>query len=214
MFRLLTEQPLRRKKIKIQEYEFSKSTRKDLSLVDFINDVSRIINLGRYQMRIITSVPTWTGEGGEHFLYISGSVRRLYFWDSVNETWQFLEWNDSGLGQATIVGTVSLTGQTGNIGATVIYTPAAAGLYRLSTYALCSKAGTGGTLDVTIGFTDDTQAQTSTVVSALDLTVLGSVAQLSIFIRSTAAVITYATVITAGGGAPEYDLYISAERLV
>ncbi len=164
-------------------------------------------------MRIVTSVPTYTGEGGEHLLYVSGSVRRLYIYDSINSTWHYTEWNAAGLGQPSIAGNVALTGQTGNIGATAIYTPAAVGVYRVSAYTVCTKAGSGGTLDVTIGFTDNEQAQTSVIVNDLDLTGLGNAAQASIFLQSTVVAITYTTVITAGGGAPEYDLYITVERL-
>lgn len=182
-------------------------------MVDFINDVAKIINLGRYQMRIVSSVPDWTGEAGEHLIYISGTVRRLYWYDATNSTWQFMEWNSSGLAHATVVKTVQLTGQTGDIGATTLYTPTAAGLYRVSTYSVCTTAGGGGTLDVNIGWTDVEQAQTSKVVNALDLTGAGNAASNTLFISSEVAAITYAAAIAGKVGNPEYALNIVVERL-
>lgn len=165
-------------------------------------------------MRIVTAVPTWTGEAGEFLLYISGTVRRWYWYDNTNSTWQFIEWNSSGLSQATIVKTIQLAGQTGDIGATTIYTPAAAGLYRLSVYSVCTTAGAGGTLDVTLGWTDVEQAQTSVVINDLDLTTLGAAGSNILFISPSAAAITYTTAIAGKSGSPEYTLDIVAERLL
>ena len=199
--------------MKVASVSLSRALRKDVSLLEILNNISSILNLGRYQMRVITSVPTHTGDDGEHLLYISGTVRRFYFYDTTNSTWQFLEWNDSGFGQTVIVKRVELTDQGGDIGATTLYTPAASGLYRVSTYALTTTAGAGGTLDVTIGWTDDEQAQSSVVVNDMDLTVDKTAAQNTLFIRSTAAAITYATAIAGKSGTPKYSLFIIVERL-
>jgi len=164
-------------------------------------------------MRVLSAVPTHTGEGGEHLLYISGTVRRFYFWDDTNSTWQFIEWNGSGLAHATVVATVSLTGQTASIGATALYTPAVAGLYRVSVYHVCSSAGSSGTLDSTISWTDITQAQSTTPAAQINLNGKGNAASGNIFISSTAVAFTYATTVAGEGGAPEYDLHISVERI-
>lgn len=163
-------------------------------------------------MRQVSSVPDWTGEEGEHLLYVSGTVRRLYFYDITNATWHYVEWNNSNLGSRTIVGTVSLTAQAGDIGATTIYTPAAAGIYKLSVYAICTTAGSAGTLTVTAGWTDDAAARTSNVVNGLDLTGTNA-AENTLTIRSTATAITYATAIAGGAGSPAYALFIVLERL-
>lgn len=177
--------------------------RKDIALLDFINDVTRIINLGRYQMRIITSVPTHTGDDGEHSLYISGKIKRVYFYDPTNSTWNYL---------FPMVATASLTGQDGAIGATTLFTPSAVGTYRVSVYQVCSKAG-AGTLATTIGFTDNTQAQTTKPAADVDLANLGEATSGIVFIQSTAVAITY-TVTTVGiGGGAEFDLYITLEQL-
>lgn len=164
-------------------------------------------------MRVVTSLPTWTGEQGEHLLYISGTVRRFYYWDDTNSTWQFIEWNNSSISQSTIVATVSLTGQTGNIAATTLYTPAASGIYKVSVYHLCTVAGSAGTLATTIGFTDDVQAQTTKPAIDISLTGAGNAASGIVPIRSTAAAITYSTVIAGGTGSPQYALFIILERL-
>ena len=199
--------------MKIATVELSRQLRKDTSLLEILNNITNILNLGRYQMRVVSTAPTHTGEDGEHLLYISGTVRRIYFYDTTNSTWQFIEWNDEGLAHATLVKTVSLTGQTASIGATTLYTPAAAGLYRVSVYMVCSKAGSGGTLDCTIGFTDVTQAQSVSPASQVDLTGKGNASQGDSFISSTAVAITYATTVAGEGGAPEYDIHFTLERL-
>lgn len=182
--------------------------------MDFVKEVSNILNLGRYQMRIITSVPTWVGEGGEHLLYVSGSVRRWYWYDDINATWQFIEWNASGLGQTTIVATVALTGQAASITTTALYTPAAAGTYRVSVYHFITTPSVGaGTLDTTISFTDDEGAKTTLPAAQLDLTVDKGAATGMTFIRSTATVINYSTTITGGDGNQRYSLFVVLERL-
>lgn len=198
--------------MKLQEYTFNQNTRKDLSLVDFLNDIIKIINFGRYQLRVVTSIPTWTGDEGELLLYVSGTVRRLYFYDITNSTWQYAEWNASGAGQSTFVAQVALTGQTGNITATTLYTPAASGQYRVSVYHLCTTAG-AGTLTTTIAFTDDVQAQSVAPAANVDLAGAGNAGTGSVYIRSTAAAITYATSIAGIGGSPQYALFITVEKV-
>lgn len=199
--------------MKLQDFDFSNKLRQETAFMDFVNEVRNILNLGRYQMRIVTSVPDWTGEGGEHLLYISGTVRRVYWWDDTNSTWQFIEWNNSGLGQATIAATVSLTGQTGNIGTTTIYTPPAAGLYRVSVYQICKVAGSAGTLNTVIGWSDAVGAKTLSPAADVTLTSTANGATGAAFISSGASAITYATTITGGAGSPQYNLYICVERI-
>lgn len=182
--------------------------------MDFVTELRNILNYGRYQMRITATVPTWTGQDGEHLIYISGSVRRFYWYDEANSTWHYIEWNGAGLGSPAIVKTIALTGQTASIGATTIYTAPAVGSYRASVYQLCTKAGSGGTLDTTISWVDDTQAQSSTPASQVDLTGLGNGGTGSVFIRSTATAIKYATTLASGAGAPEYGLWMSLEKLL
>ena len=199
--------------MKLEDTEFSRVTRKDTALLDFLNSIYNLMNNGRYQLRVVTTVPTWVGEEGEHFLYVSGTVMRLYIYDSVNAGWKFIEWNNAGAGQATLVASVVLTGQTANITSTALYTPAASGLYRVSVYHLTTTAG-GGTLTTAIIWTDDAKAQTTSPAANIDLANLGEAASGTSFIRATAAAISYTATITSKTGSPAYALFITVEHLV
>jgi len=200
--------------LKIEDFSFSAKFRKETDLLDFVNDVKNIVNLGRYQMRVSTDIPTWTGEGGEHLLYISGTVRRLYFYDDVNSTWQYLEWNTSGLAHSTIVATAQLTAQAGDILATTLYTPAAAGLFKINVYHICHTAGAAGTLNTLISWTDAVSAKTLSPASDITLTSTNNGATGNAFFNSAAAGITYTATITGGAGSPKYNLYLTLEQLV
>ena len=198
--------------MKLSDLELSPALRKDLSLVDFINSVASIINNGRYQLREVSTAPTHTGEQGEHLLFISGSVRRFYYWDDINLTWQYIEHNNSGLGQASIVASIALTAQGAAIGVTTLYTPAATGTYRVNVYHLVTTAGTG-TLTTTIGFTDQEAAKTATPAGNIDLSVDQQAQTGQVFISAVAAAITYTVTIAGLAGSPKYSLFIVVERL-
>jgi len=199
--------------LKVEDYEFSKELRKDVGFINFVNDIRNILNLGRYQMRIVSSVPTHTGESGEHFLFISGTSRRFYFWDDTNSTWQFVEWNQATIGQATIATTVQLTEQTASISKTTLWTPPESGLYRASVYHVCTTAGTGGTLDTDIYWTDDAQAQQVKPAAQINLNGKGNAATGMSFIRTTAAAISYSTTVGGATGSPKYGIFVLLERL-
>lgn len=198
--------------MKIQDFSFSSKFRQETDFMDFMKEVSNILNLGRYQMRIITSVPTWIGEGGEHLLYVSGSVRRLYWYDDINATWQFFEWNTSGEFLPTVVQRVILTDQTADIATTSLYVPPTAGLYRTSVYMICTTAGTG-TLSCTVGWSDNSGAKTLKPTGDVDLASTANGATGDIFTQNTAVAITYATAIAGKAGSPKYLLAITVERL-
>ncbi len=199
--------------MRLQDFDFSNKLRQETSFMDFVNEVRNILNLGRYQMRVVTAVPTHTGESGEHFIYISGTIRRFYWYDDTNSTWEFIEWNNSGLGQATIAAIVQLTAQAGNIGATTIYSPPAAGLYRVSVYQICKVAGAAGTLNSVIGWSDAVGAKTLSPAADVTLTSTANGSTGNAFIQATAAAITYAATITGGAGSPQYNLYVLVEKL-
>lgn len=148
--------------IKIQDYEFSKNTRQDKALVDFLNDITKIINYSRYENALAK---------------------------------------------------VSLTGQTNDISTATIYTPASAGLFRVSVYLLCTTAG-GGTLSCIIGWNDGQQAQTSSPATGIDLAGAGNASSGTLFVRSGATAITYATAIAAKTGSPQYSIFITIEEMV
>ncbi len=199
--------------MKLKEVEFSKNLRKDTGFVDFANSLIALINNSRYQMRVVTTVPAYTGEEGEFLLYILGTVRRFYFYDSTNSTWQFIQWNTAGFAQATIVATVQLIDQTSDIVTTTLFTPAGAGLFRINVYMICKVAGTG-TLSCTCGWTDAVGAKTIKPTGDVDLVSTANGAVGTSFISSGASAITYATAIAGIAGSPKYDLHIVIEALV
>ena len=189
--------------MKIPQIEFSRRLRRDTGLLDFQSAVTQLLNLGRYQMQIITTVPTHVGDDGEHSLFISGNTKRMYFYDSTNSTWNYL---------TPMVATKSLTGQTGDIGATTLFTPSATGTYRVSVYLVCTTAGTG-TLSLTIGWTDDAQAQTTKPATDINLNTKGNASSGVFFINATAVAITYTAAIAGKAGSPVYSVYLTLEQL-
>lgn len=198
--------------MKLQDYTLSPANRKDINLLSVLDDIANIINNGRYQMRVVSAIPTYVGEEGEHLLYVSGTVRRLYWYDITNSTWQFINWNTSGFAQSTIVATAQLTGQTGNIVTTTLYTPSAAGLFRISVYQICTTTGTG-TLSSTIGWTDAAGAKTTSPAGTVDLSSTSNGATGMTFLSTTASAITYATAIAGKVGSPQYAIYLVLEAL-
>lgn len=57
----------------------------DAGLQDFMDYVQILLNGGRYEMRVISEVPTWAANEGEALLYASGSDRRVYYY--INGIW-------------------------------------------------------------------------------------------------------------------------------
>lgn len=198
--------------MKLGDYEFSIGTRQDLSLVDVLNTIQLIINNGRYQMRQVTTIPNWVGEEGEHLLYVNGTVRRLYFYDITNSTWQFIEFNNSGRGQATIVTVISATAQGAAINTTTLFTPSSNGLFRVSVYMATTTTGVG-TLSCTIGFSDDHGGRTTSPAGTVDLSGFNASTGMTFIEAVTSVAITYATSISGLSGSPKYSLYIVLEQM-
>lgn len=67
---------------------------KDLELSEFIDYSQSILNNGLYEMRIFGSVPDWAANDGENGIYVSGSVRQLYF--HLNGVWSSIGFNSLG----------------------------------------------------------------------------------------------------------------------
>ena len=58
----------------------------DINVQEAFDFVRQVINGGRYQLNVLTSAPTWTGNNGEfHIVDLSGSGKWLYIY--VNDTW-------------------------------------------------------------------------------------------------------------------------------
>jgi hypothetical protein len=118
-----------------------------------------------------------------------------------------------GAQRPNIVARVSLTAQAAVIGATTIYTPAEAGVYRGTAYIHTTATGTGS---VTFAFAwnDGISAKTNGAV-ACDLTVTNSTGQKTLVqcIRAAAGqAITFNTTGSPGGTA-RYALEIVLEQL-
>jgi len=104
---------------------------------------------------------------------------------------------------------VSLTGQVATIPTTTILTPNADGVFQISVYTSCTAAGAGGTATPSVGWTDDTTAQTL-ALPALPLTVLGGFVQQTVFVKAKAGTnITYGDVVAGVVGAPTFAIYVT-----
>ncbi len=58
---------------------------RDPGLLDFMEYVRIILNDGRYQLRTIGGIPTWTGIEGEMVLYSAGNERGMFYY--INGQW-------------------------------------------------------------------------------------------------------------------------------
>ena len=60
---------------KIDDVELRGSSQE---LIDFKDKVLEILNFGKYQNPVVSSVPTWIGRRGEIVIYVNGTDGRLY----------------------------------------------------------------------------------------------------------------------------------------
>lgn len=117
-------------------------------------------------------------------------------------------------GTADAGSSVDLTGQTASIAATNILTPSEDGLYEVSVLHLVSTAGTAGSLQTKIGWTDEQGAKTRVIATDLDLSYGTDQEGNSAIIRAkSTAAITYQTTVTGATGSPKYDLHINVRKL-
>lgn len=108
---------------------------------------------------------------------------------------------------------VSLTGQTGTIGTTTIFTPAADGLYRISASVACETSVATATVLATFGYKDISNTAQTIASTTGTCTTLGvaSVGGLSVTFQAKAGnAVTYATTIA---NAPHYALRFVLEQL-
>ncbi len=110
-------------------------------------------------------------------------------------------------------GYANLLAQTASISATTLFTPSADGLYQVSVYANVTTTDPTATMSVTITWTDDSGAQSSTVISGLAFaTTAYSPATLVIKAKASTAV-QYSTSLTGATGSPQYTLIMSGITL-
>ena len=78
--------------MKINPYDFHRMPQ---DVIDFKDEVTTIINFGKYAQTILyetNSTPTWTGHEGETVLaYVSsgGGLFKLYQWFYANSGWRY-----------------------------------------------------------------------------------------------------------------------------
>ena len=66
---------------KIQEYDFKGVP---TEVRDFKDDVSVVLNFGKYAAAVVTAVPNWPGQKGEFVWYMASGTGRLYVCTSTN----------------------------------------------------------------------------------------------------------------------------------
>ena len=57
--------------------------------------VQIILNDGRYEMRVISSIPDWSANDGEFLCYAAGTARRFYIY--VNDVWTYINFTAGGI---------------------------------------------------------------------------------------------------------------------
>lgn len=76
---------------KIQDYEFYRLPQE---VIDFKDDVTTLINFGKFAVGVSNSPPAYAAGEGEMFMLADGPTRRFYVF--VSGTWNFVEWGGTG----------------------------------------------------------------------------------------------------------------------
>lgn len=120
---------------------------------------------------------------------------------------------DASVGQPpTVAGRVRLTGQTAAIASSNVVPTLAPGLYRVSGSLRVTTVGTAGTISLVVAWTDDAQAESATLVSALSLTAKGQ-GNGSIVGRLASGTVAYSTSVAGLGVNQVYALDVLVERI-
>jgi hypothetical protein len=116
--------------------------------------------------------------------------------------------NDPPAVASGFLGKVDLTAQTANIATTNLSNTPPAGVYEVEVILMCTTAdATAGTLAVTIGWTDNVGATTSTPITALTLAAVERTTG-SQLLRVNSSNITYAVTVTGIYGTSQYAVYV------
>lgn len=107
------------------------------------------------------------------------------------------------------VGYEVLLAQTANIAATTVFTADRTGLYRVNVSAATSTAGAAGTLAAVITW----GAYTKTFFTGMSLSSRASAGYSQMVYLTAADTVDYAATITGGVGGPEFDLFVTVERI-
>ena len=74
--------------MKLSDYDLTGSPQE---LIDAVDDIRTIINFGKYNPQVVTSVPTWIAPRGENVLFLDSTGGRLYYNVSDNTaTWKIV----------------------------------------------------------------------------------------------------------------------------
>ena len=58
-------------------------------LIDALDDMRTLLNFGKYQQQVVTTIPTWKASNGEQVLFLDSTGGRLYVNVSDNTaTWK------------------------------------------------------------------------------------------------------------------------------
>lgn len=121
----------------------------------------------------------------------------------------------STTGLSSIVNTVSLKNQTTNIGLTSLYTSGSNTQYRISVYQVDTQSAIAGTLSTVISWTDEAGlSQTQSPAPDLSVSLLGGFSNGASYIDvKSGTTIKYQTSLSGVTGNPQYNLFITVEKL-
>jgi len=103
---------------KIDDYEIRGVSRE---IGDFVEDITTLLNKGKYAHSFLKTAPTWTARDGEAVVFKSGNTRRFYLY--LNNEWNSIEFNSqlinswlvfSGTGTVTVLDSVNVSSLTRN----------------------------------------------------------------------------------------------------
>ena len=143
---------------------------------NFKEDVTNIINYGKYSAQVVGQPPTWTARNGEFVFFSSSSIKRIYFYN--NNSWDFFQYENggtlnqirtwitfSGTGLLEIIDSFNITALTrtalGQFEATIDTDYSNIGYVRAgmswkNNRILFYKSNSLGSLDITVTKVDDT----------------------------------------------------------
>lgn len=118
-----------------------------------------------------------------------------------------------GNGLTSILGNVSLQGQTASIGDTTILTSADNSCYRIGIYLV--NTGTAvGTITAKVTWNDETATAQSFTTASINFATANNFSQATVFVNQRGGnVITYQTTAVGVVGTPSYSLYVTVERI-
>ena len=106
----------------------------------------------------------------------------------------------------------AVTGQTATVANTTFYTPAAAGVHRITFTARATTAGSAGTVELLIN-TNNNAAQVATGTADLTTTTGSFASGVASLYTAASQAFGYQTTVAGATGSPQYRIDITVERL-